>query len=337
MSSPSTQTQSPSKRRALSVWELPKLLQSVHRHRKTAKRSARERPHFQAILAYIHRNRFAVTSQIQRRFPKYLTSERTARRHLAEMETLELVDVVETNHVSPLWPKDFFVTGKGRARLRKALREQGQEWSESLQDRRRSDGTSANHVLHELFISEFLLMAWETAQRQDGLQILTIQRRSLTKHDAFKLVVAGRHTRLQPDGMFLYREADRGMMCCFIEVDMGSMSLRQMEIKFQRYQHWAEYSEGTSYLKGLYERHGATTPAAHFRLLVVAGSRSRHAQDQRHNQLVTLASKCRPSIRDRIWLSTVEQVHEAAKRRMLSESIWTRPRFETIQRSLFSM
>lgn len=337
MSSSSPPKDTPSKRRALSVWELPKLLQSVHRHGKTAKKPVRERPHFRAILAFVHRNRFAVASQIQRRFAKYMKSDRTARRHLAEMESLGYLEVVDTNNTSPLWPKVYFVTRKGLSRLRKALQDQGQEWSESLQDRRRSDGTSANHVLHELFISEFLLMAWETTQRQDGLQILTMQRRSLAKHDAFKLVVAGRHTRLQPDGMFLYRQSDRGMTCCFIEVDMGSMSLRQMEIKFQRYQHWAESSEGTSYLKGLYERYGAKTPAAHFRLLVLVGSRSRHAEDQRLTQLVTLASKCKPSIRDRIWLSTVEQFHEGAKRRMLSELLWTRPRLDTTQRSLFGI
>ena len=51
-------------RQCLSVWELPQLLQPVHRQRKTVKKPLRDRPHFRAILAYVHRNRFAVASQI---------------------------------------------------------------------------------------------------------------------------------------------------------------------------------------------------------------------------------------------------------------------------------
>ena len=71
------------KRRAtpLSVWELPKLLAPVHRYRKARQQARQERPHFKAILAFVHRNRFAVAGQIQRRFPQYLRSDRTARRH----------------------------------------------------------------------------------------------------------------------------------------------------------------------------------------------------------------------------------------------------------------
>lgn len=117
-----------SKRRPLSVWELPKLLQPVHRHRKTAKKLVRERPHFMAILVFVHRNRFTVASQSQRRFPQQLPSDRTARRHLADMELLGYLGIVETNGTSPLWPKVYFVTRRGLARLRNALEEIGQEW-----------------------------------------------------------------------------------------------------------------------------------------------------------------------------------------------------------------
>lgn len=285
-----------------------------------------ERPHFRAILAFVHRNRFAVSSQILRRFPKFLRSERTARRHLAEMEALGVLDVVGTNNVSPLWPKVYFVTHRGLTRLRQAMHEQGQEWSESLRDRRRSDGSSAQHVLHELFITEFLLLAWETAQHREDLQILTMQRRSLAKHSAFRIVVGGKRTQLEPDGMFLYRQQGKGMMCCFVEMDLDSMTPRQMAVKFRRYQVWAESPTAIAYLKSLYARQGATTPSATFRILVVVGSRSKPAERRRIASLLALTKQLPTGLQNRIWFSTVQQLQSAEPSKLLTEQLWRRPR-----------
>ncbi|MEX1231401.1 MAG: replication-relaxation family protein [Planctomycetaceae bacterium] len=316
---------STSRRQQLSVWELPKLLRSVHQHRKSKPKKCRERPHFRAILAFVHRNRFAVASQIQRRFSKFLKSDRTARRHLAEMESLGYVSVVDANNTSPLWPKVYFVTGRGVARLRKALHDQGQEWSEATHDRRRSDCYSAQHVLHELFISEFLLQTWESAEASDDLEILTIQRRSLAKHDAFKVIVAGRRTRLQPDGMFLYRQQGRGMMACFVEIDLDTMSPRQIAAKFRRYQGWVESSAGSKYLKSLYERHGASNPTAVFRILMIIGSKDQKAENRRLARIVKLASEFPALIRHRLWFTTVSQCwNNSASNDAMAESNWLR-------------
>lgn len=315
-----------SKRRALNVWELPKLLTSVHRHRKASTKAVRTRKHFNAILAFCHRNRFCVASQIQRRFSTHLRSDRTARRHLAEMESLGLLEVVETNNVSPLWPKVYFVTRRGLGVLRKALNDQGQEWTECIRDRRRSDGAAAQHVLHELMITEFQLLVWETSQARSDIQILTMQRRSLATHAAFKVVVAGRQTRLQPDGMFLYRQEGRGMMCCFLELDLDSMSIQQMAVKLRRYQFWAESKERQSYLKDLYKRQGATNPVANFRLLLLVGGRNQRAETTRLKNLMALIAKCPAVVRDRIWLSGIERLHETSDRLVLNEPLWLRMR-----------
>lgn len=313
-------------RRQLSVWELPKLLKSVHHFRKSKPKSCRERPHYKAILAFIHRNRMAVCSQIQRRFSKYLSSDRTARRHLVEMESLGFLGVVETNNISPLWPKVYFVTSRGLARLRKALMAQGQEWTESHRDRRRSEGVSAQHVLHEVMTTELLLLMSESAQASDDLEILTIQRRSLAKHAAFKVNIGGRATRLQPDGMILYRQRGKGMMVCFIEMDLDSMSLKQMMAKFLRYQAWAESTVGTEYLKALYGRHGATAPSAAFRILVVVSSRDLQTEHQRVTRLVALAGKLPVEIRNRIWLTTVNAIPtKGDPSRLFTDPIWHRP------------
>lgn len=320
-------TEASSKRRPLSVWELPKLLQPVHRHRKTSKKPVRERPHFKAILAFVHRNRFAVASQIRRRFPQQLPSDRTARRHLADMELLGYLGVVETNGTSPLWPKVYFVTRRGIVRLRQALNEQGQEWNESTTDRRRSDGTSAQHVLHELCLTEFLLMVWEATQKSADVQILTIQRRSLAKHPAFSQIVGARRTRLVPDAMFLCRQQGRGMMCCFAELDLDSMTPRQMATKFRRYQAWADSATAVNFLKDLYEQHGAKTPAASFRILVVVGSRNRQSERRRVGTLLNVIKQFPPGFANRIWLTSVQEFREIAESSTcFTTPIWRRSR-----------
>lgn len=323
---PTQSRNSNQKRTPFTVWELPKLLKSVHQYRKSTPKFCRERPHYKAILAFVHRNRMAIASQIQRRFAKYLPSDRTARRHLAEMETLGFLGVVETNNISPLWPKVYFVTGRGLARLKDALKDQGQEWRETRRDRRRSEGVSAQHVLHEVMTTEFLLLASEAAQENAYLEILTTQRRSLAKHDAFKLIVGGQPTRLQPDGMFLYRHKGKGMMVCFAELDLSSMSLKQMAQKFRRYQAWAKSSAGISYLKAHYGRYGATTPTANFRILMVVSGRSLSAEQRRVIQLIELAKALPNEIRDRIWLTTVKTIPTTGEpSRLFTDPIWHRP------------
>lgn len=314
------------KRTALSVWELPKLIRSVHRFRKSSPKAGVDRPHFRSILAFVHRNRFAVSSQIQRRFSNTLKSDRTTRRHLTEMEAQGLLRVVETNAISPLWPKVYFVTRRGVTRLRQVLHNQGQEWTESVQDRRRSDGSSAQHVLHELFVTELLLLAWETTQRRPDLQILTMQRRSLAKHSAFKIVVGGKRTQLEPDGMYLYRQHGKGMMCCFVEMDLDSMTPRQMAVKFRRYQVWAESQTATAYLKGLYERHGASAPSAAFRILVVVGSRNAQAERRRIASLLAVTKQLPTALQNRIWFCTVQQLQSVEPSKLLAGQLWLRPR-----------
>lgn len=243
------------------------------------------------------------------------------------MEALGYLDVIYTNSTSPLWPKVFFVARRGVATLRNALRERGQEWTENAHDRRRRNGASAQHVLHEVFIAEFMLMAWQTSQLREDLQILTIQRRSLATHEAFRVGGRGRQVHLQPDGMFLYRQHEKGMMCCLVELDLDSMSAKQIAMKMRRYQAWTESPRASAYLNDLYKRHGAAAARASFRLIFVVGSRAFNAENRRLKQLVSVASRCSPSIREKIWICTVEQLQISVESRLfLNAPIWLRLR-----------
>jgi len=144
-----TETSTSSRQPVSSTWDFPKLTTSVHEYRKAKSPSAKIRRHYAAILAFTYRNRFVIADQVQRRFSMFLKSDRTTRRHLAEMESLGFLEVQPVNSISPLLPKIFFITTKGRRHLKAAFAKQGKSWEGAAYDRRRTSGQSFVHVWHE--------------------------------------------------------------------------------------------------------------------------------------------------------------------------------------------
>jgi hypothetical protein len=300
-------------RRPLTPWELPCLLAPVHSFRRSTKRCRKERPHFAAILGFVYRNRFAVASQIQRRLSSALRSDRTARRHLEELEALGYLGVVPARGAGPLFPKVYYVSGRGVRRLGELLSERGKAWRPSCVDRRGRDsgeGYGAEQIIHEILITEFLLAVWQTIEQRTDLELLTFQRRSLAKHPAFGLAVGGRNTRVRPDAMFVFRHQCEGMSCCFLELDNGTMNAKQIRAKFARYAAWSQSAPSQHYLINLYGQHGAKEPRPVFRLLVVARSRTGLDDDGRLSELRTAASRLPTGLRQRVWLTTVAALRE---------------------------
>jgi hypothetical protein len=316
------------RRRPLTPWELPSLLTPVHIYRRTVKRCKKERTHFAAILGFVYRNRFAVASQIQRRFSSILRSDRTARRHLEELESLGYLAVAPARGVGPLFPKVYYVTGRGVRRLKEALTTQDKPWQPSRIDRRARDakeGYSAEQIIHEILITEFMLAVWQTIEGRPDLELLNIQRRSFTKHSAFRLVVGARSTRLAPDAMFLFRHKNQGMCCCFVELDNGTMNAKQLRVKFARYGAWSQSVQGQQYLINLYERYGAKEPKPKFRLLMVARSRTGLDDDGRSAELLKAAEGLTVGMRKQIWLTTVAALREHQHDdHPLDASVWLR-------------
>ena len=323
--SPTKQTP---RRRPLTPWELPSLLIPMHRYRRTKKKTkVRDRDHFPAILSWIYRNRFAVTSQVQRRFPQVLRSSRTAWRHLEEMETLGYLGVAPTRSTSPLWPKVSFVTKRGLRKLREALAAKGTPWKPPVRDEQRRPGFSADHVLHEVLTTEFLLAAWQTVQGRPDLELLTLQRRSLAKHPAFRVVVDGKASRLIPDAMFLFRQRGNGIVCCFVEIDVGTMNAKQIEMKYRRYEAFAHSEAGQRYLTGLYRTHGATEPRPTFRVLIVAMDKAGANDESRLCDLARAAGEFPAALRDRLWFTTVAAIRDHQHQTTpLDATIWLRCR-----------
>lgn len=318
---------SPSRtKRPLSVWELPSLLKSVHDHRKSLPENPKERPHYPAILAFAHRNRFCVASQVQRRFSDKLGSDRTTRRHLTELQALGYLDVAPTCNTSPLWPKVYFVTRRGVARLKRAYAELGKEWKPTTIDRRRNEGTTAAHVVHELLLTEFLLDVRLTIDQRPDLELLQIERRSLATHKDFRIGLDGRSTRLRPDGMFVFRQNGRGVMCCFVELDTGTMSKRQVLQKLRRYGAWSDLGPGHAYLANLYRRSGCRNPEQKFRVLFVLSTSDRGI-DRRAKDLLEIATEAPTMIEQRVWVSAYPSLgHSTDGHNSLHDCMWRRPR-----------
>lgn len=301
------------RRRPLSVWELPTLLRSVHEHRNSKPKNCKERRHVPAILAFVYRNRFAVANQIQRRFPQYLPSDRTARRRLAEMEALGYLGVVATNNTSPLWPKVYQVTKRGLSRLRQAHAKQTMDWAPTRSDRSRSNGFSAQHVVHEILVTEFMLQVWLAGHERPNLELPKIERRSLIGNPAFRVAVNGKQSWLAPDALFVIRRQEHGMMCCLVEVDTCSMSNRQLTKKLSRYAAWTGSPSGQQFLVDLYRRFGASKPKAAFRLLIVACDPIGQQHERRMLNILRAGNKAPCQLRDRIWLTHAGVCSSAAE------------------------
>ena len=315
-------------RASLTPWELPSLLTPVHVYRRSGKRCKKERPHFPAILGFVYRNRFVVASQIQRRFSTVLRSGRTTRRHLEELEALGLLGITPGRGVGPLFPKVYYVTGRGVRRLKEVLSKQGKKWQPSRIDRRGRDareGYTADRIIHEILITEFMLALWQTIDERPDLELLNVQRRSLAKHSAFGLVIGGRNTRVMPDAMFLFRYQGEKMCCCFLELDNGTMNAKQIRAKFARYAAWSQSGPGQQYLINLYERYGAKESRPTFRLLLVARSRTGLTDNGRLGELLAAAKGLPADIRNRLWMTTVEILRERQhNERPLDANVWLR-------------
>lgn len=323
MSALPTVQQTCSPRRPLTPWELPQLLTPMHRFKKGRRKRPIERPHFMQILSFVYRNRFAVANQIQRRFATVLRSDRTARRHLEELESLGYLATAPARGVSPLFPKILYVTGRGVRKIATALADKGKPWQPSRIDRagrHTAEGYVAEHLVHELFITEFLLGVWQTGQQSDNFEILTMQRRSLVKHPAFASTA---HGRLTPDALFVFRQ-EGGLMAGLLEVDTGTMNAKQLVTKFRRYHGWSQSTTGRQYLIDLYRRHGAKEPRPMFRLYVVAQDRNRTDDSRRVKTMARTVQAASPQLASRVLLTTIRilQAHNNAS--ILDAPIWCR-------------
>jgi hypothetical protein len=239
-----------------------------------------------------------------------------------------LLGVAPGRGVGPLFPKVYYVTGRGVRRLKESLSRQGKPWQPSRIDRRGRDaneGYAADRIIHEILATEFLLAVWQTIEGRPDLELLNVERRSLAKHPALRVVIDAKSVRLIPDAQFLFRYKGGGMCCCFLELDNGTMNAGQMAAKFARYATWSQSSQGRQYLVDLYRRFGAHEPKPMFRLLIVTRSRTGLDDDGRLASLLADANGAPVGLRERMWLTTVAALRKRQHDdRPLEASVWLR-------------
>ena len=110
------------RRRLLTAWELPELIRPQPLRPRRRPRTAAIQPFYFDLAAFIFSSRYATGSQVLRRFPEQLHSERTAQRHLANMVDHGLIAVASSRGTSPNFPFAYFVTEKGTRFIKTHMR-----------------------------------------------------------------------------------------------------------------------------------------------------------------------------------------------------------------------
>jgi hypothetical protein len=117
------------------------------------------------------------------------------------------------------------------------------------------------------------------------------------------------------------------MVCCFLEIDNGTMNAKQIRAKYNRYAAWSQSASGQQYLLDLYRQHGASEPRPTFRLLVVARSRTGQDDHRRMQELRAPAAKLSGALRDRLWFTTVADLCRCQQQPLpLEPAIWRKGR-----------
>ncbi|MEX0704710.1 MAG: replication-relaxation family protein [Planctomycetales bacterium] len=275
--------------------------------------------------------RYATADQLQRKFPQWLTSPRTARRHLANLTDAGHLATESIRSTSPYFPLVYFATRKGTRLVEAAYAERGIEWESGGVEQRRSRGRSLDSLLHEVLVTEFLLSIELAIAARDDLMLLKRERRYF-RRDRRLTYRSQRGTRhVEPDAGFLGAverpDGTRNLLPMhFIELDNGTMPLRRLREKFEAYQQWAS-TEGEEYLRDETAGYGIAG-TTNFRLLVIAHDKYDAGGDDRRLARIGEAVVELPrTMRDRIWLTPASSLGANRKESVgLDRAIWFRGR-----------
>jgi hypothetical protein len=294
-------------------------------------------PHYPAVVQFVYTSRFATASHIQRRFPQYLTTRRTAQYQLAAIVQLGYLQTAPVRSTSPNFPFVYAATGRGVRLVADAYRRLGVEWREPQPETAKQKGIALSSILHELLTTEFDLTVWKTVESRGDLTRLFHERRYFQREKQLRFSHNGRTHRIVPDSGFLLSVADQtskrpipssSLLMHFVELDNGTMPLPRILKKFETYDLWARSEEGQNYLRMLFTRYGEPRPQPNFRLLVIAHNNLRGNNDFRRLLDLFMQTLSLPStMRDRIWFTTAEQIRqEQHNPSSLSAPLWVRAR-----------
>ncbi|MBI1902938.1 MAG: replication-relaxation family protein [Planctomycetia bacterium] len=300
--------------------------------------------HYPALVEYVFNSRYATASQVERRFPEWLTSDRTARWQMTSLVELRLLGIASVRSTSPNFPFVYFATPRGVRLIRDTYARLGVTWKASATEESRLRGQAMDTVLHELLVTEFELAVWQTVRSKEDLELVFTERRYFRRDRQLRFGHEGRVHRIAPDAGFLVtwpREGtadgttqnkafatDRDGLLHFVELDNGTMSPQRIREKFQAYARWARSESAERYLRDVYDRAGLPGRRPNFRLLIIAHDKLHPGRDDARLQVLLAQALTLPlDVRRKVWLTAAqrlrEQQHSPAP---LAASIWLHAR-----------
>ncbi len=326
-----TATSSQGKAVALrTAWELPDLVQPLHRRRIRRVRQPRLLPHYPAVVEFIYNHRYATGFQIQKQFNDYMASQRTSQYQLANLVDLGYLQRAPVRSTSPNFPAVFATTRRGIALV-------GIEWQGVATEQFKSSGVALDSILHEVLITEFTQAVRATVERRGDLDLLMHERRYFRRENQLIYETDGKQHRLAPDAGFLMRMSPHSperseptpptLQLNFVEFDNGSLSTARLAAKYEAYNQWSMSDAGRDYVRQIYQRFRGVNLTANFRLLILARSGDCGGDDRRLADLITLALNLPQTVRERIWVTTVEALRAHQQETSpLAAPIWLRLR-----------
>lgn len=314
------------------AWDLAEQLRPLPIVRRTpSEQKPKDARFYPAIVEYVYKSRFVDRSQIQRRFPKWFASERSTQRHLAALVDLGYLGIANVRLFSPKHVV-YFASGRGVRLISETWAKLDREWSVDTREENRERARSLRTLVHELMLSEFELAARLTVDARPDLKILTSERRYFRASNQLRFVYEATRQHIEPDAGFVLSvtrpDSDPALLAHFVEMDRGWMSLERIVGKYRTYARWGDSPEGHRYLTQLYARLGAKNPQPGFRLLIIAHDALNTGGDRRRlAALYAQALEFPVSMRDRLWLTSVEQLQaHQAHEQPLAAPIWYRVR-----------
>jgi hypothetical protein len=307
------------KSRLATAWNLAQLIRPLPVRQRPRQRQPKLLAHYPAVVEFVHNNRFAVASQVARRFAAWLASPRTAQYQLAALCRLGYLATAPVRSTGPHFPFVYYATSRGAKLVRQAYEQLGQPRKLAAAEDIKTRGQALTSILHELLLTEFALAVQQTVARRSDLELVFSERRFFRRERRLTYTAGERLHSVIPDYGFLVRQTafsarrqerqSNGGLLYLVEWDNGTMSLSRIFEKYQAYAAWAGSERGSEQLARICAQHGLSTDHANFRLLVVAHDNAReHGDAARMTDMLAEAIELPAAMRDRVWLTTAEAI-----------------------------
>ncbi len=315
------------------AWELPQLIRPLPVRHRPRRKQPRHLPHYPSVVRFIYDNRFAIASQVQRRFPERFASLRTVQYQLGCLVELGYLRTAPVRSTSPNFPFVYYVAAKG-ARLLQEQFTYEPLGDDFVPESVRNSGVAIHSLLHELLTTEFMLSLQLAAASREDVQLIAPERRYYRRDKRLRFEAQGRQLSLVPDAGFLLStqqpNGNRTALLHLVEMDNGTMPPRRILEKYQRYSDWSRSEEGRGYLKCLYRRTGCVTARPNFRLLTIAHDNRNSAGDVRRMANLVYAALDETvwsALRDRLWFTSVARLRSSPSHPESSGTpVWHRTR-----------